>query len=103
MFGRFECLGKYSESTYRVFLFFSSSMAPEMTRRFFLCVQFPRSELQDVSSGDVRRYGRDVWNSRTVLWTGITTVHGPELLFLQQCLRMKIFTSARALESKAPA
>ena len=55
-------------------------MAPEMTRFFFVCVQFPRSELQDVSSGDVRRHGRDVWNSRTVLWTGITTVHGHELL-----------------------
>ena len=33
-----------------------------------------------LTSGDVRRHGRDVWNSRAVLWTGISTVHWPELL-----------------------
>ena len=44
-----------------------------------------------LTSGDVRRLGRDVWNSRAVLWTGILTVHWLELLpvflpLLRQCV-----------------
>ena len=60
MIGRFECLGRNSESTYRVFFFFSSSMAPEMTRRFFFVCAVSKEWI----AGCVERWCSAAWKRR---------------------------------------